>query len=118
MLAAAGSRPGMPIITEVMDVRNVELVCRYADMLQIGTRNMANYRSAARSGKTQTPVMLKRGMAATIEEWLQAAEYIASRRQQEHHALRARHPNLRDLYPQHLRSERRRGLQGARPICR
>ncbi|MBV9848732.1 MAG: 3-deoxy-7-phosphoheptulonate synthase [Armatimonadetes bacterium] len=78
MLAAAREELGMPIITEVMDVRDVELVCEYADILQIGTRNMANFNLLREVGKTQTPVMLKRGMAATIEEWLQAAEYIAS----------------------------------------
>jgi len=78
MLAAARDEFGMPIITEVLDVRDVELVCQYADILQIGTRNMANYSLLTEVGKTNTPVMLKRGMAATIEEWLQAAEYIAS----------------------------------------
>ena len=78
MLAAAREELGMPIITEVMDVRDVELVCEYADILQIGTRNMANFNLLREVGKTQTPAMLKRGMAATIEEWLQAAEYIAS----------------------------------------
>ena len=78
MLAAAREELGMPIITEVMDVRDVEMVCEYADILQIGTRNMANFNLLREVGKTQTPVMLKRGMAAMIEEWLQAAEYIAS----------------------------------------
>jgi 3-deoxy-7-phosphoheptulonate synthase len=78
MLAEAREELGMPIITEVMDVRDVELVCKYADILQIGTRNMANFNLLREVGKTQTAVMLKRGMAATIEEWLQAAEYIAS----------------------------------------
>ena len=78
MLAAARDELGLPIITEVLDVRDVELVCEYADILQIGTRNMANYQLLREVGKTKTAVMLKRGMAATIEEWLQAAEYIAS----------------------------------------
>jgi len=78
MLAAARDEFGMPIVTEVMDVRDVDLVCSYADILQIGTRNMANFNLLREVGRTQTAVMLKRGMAATIEEWLQAAEYIAS----------------------------------------
>ena len=78
MLAAAREELGMPIITEVMDVRDVEMVCQYADILQIGTRNAANFTLLTEVGKTQTPVMLKRGMAMTIEEWLQAAEYIAN----------------------------------------
>jgi 3-deoxy-7-phosphoheptulonate synthase len=79
MLATAREELGMPIITEVMDARDVELVCRYADILQIGTRNMTNYTLLREVGECRTPVMLKRGMAALIEEYLQAAEYIASR---------------------------------------
>ena len=78
MLAAARAEFGLPIITEVLDVRDLDLVCEYADILQIGTRNATNYPLLTEVGKTQTPVMLKRGMAATIEEWMQAAEYIVS----------------------------------------
>lgn len=66
----------MRVITEVMDLRNVELVCQYADILQVGTRNMQNYDLLREVGKVRTPVCLKRGMSAKIEEWLQAAEYI------------------------------------------
>lgn len=79
MLAAASEATGMPIITEVMDTRDVELVSRYADILQIGTRNMTNFSLLEEVGSSKKPVMLKRGMASTIEEWLQAAEYIANR---------------------------------------
>ncbi len=79
MLATAREATGMPIITEVMDTRDVELVSRYADILQIGTRNMANFSLLQEVGATRKPVMLKRGMSSTIEEWLQAAEYIANR---------------------------------------
>jgi len=78
MLAAARAETGMPIITEVMDVRDVETVCEYADILQIGTRNAQNYNLLREVGQVRTPVMLKRGMSSKIEEWLQAAEYIAS----------------------------------------
>lgn len=67
---------GMQVITEVMDPRNVELVSQYADILQIGTRNMQNYDLLREAGRSRTAVMLKRGMSAKIEEWLQAAEYI------------------------------------------
>lgn len=66
----------MRVITEVMDLRNVDLVCQYADILQIGTRNMQNYDLLREVGKVKTPICLKRGMSAKIEEWLQAAEYI------------------------------------------
>ena len=79
MLAAAREELDMPIITEVMDARDVEMVCRYADILQIGTRNMTNFTLLREVGECRTPVMLKRGMAAMIDEYLQAAEYIASR---------------------------------------
>ncbi len=79
LLAQAREQTGLPIITEVMDTRDVEMVGKYADILQIGTRNMANYSLLREVGQSQTPVMLKRGWASTIEEWLQAAEYIASR---------------------------------------
>ena len=65
---------GMKVVTEVMDPRNVELVCEYAHLLQIGTRNMQNYDLLREVGRVQTPVLLKRGMWAKYEEWLQAAE--------------------------------------------
>ncbi len=78
LLAEARDRTGLPIITEVMDTRDVELVGKYADIFQIGTRNMANYSLLREVGAARKPVMLKRGWASTIEEWLQAAEYIAS----------------------------------------
>lgn len=76
MLAAARQETGMPIITEVMDARDLDAVCEYADILQIGTRNAQNYTLLRAVGQCRTPVMLKRGMSAKLEEWLQAAEYI------------------------------------------
>ncbi|MDI6829181.1 MAG: 3-deoxy-7-phosphoheptulonate synthase [Armatimonadota bacterium] len=79
ILDAARAETGMSIITEVMDTRDVELVLKYADILQIGTRNMTNFALLKEIGLARKPVMLKRGMSATIEEWLLAAEYIASR---------------------------------------
>jgi 3-deoxy-7-phosphoheptulonate synthase len=78
MLADARAETGMPIITEVMDARDLEAVCEYADILQIGTRNAQNYTLLRAVGQCRTPVMLKRGMSAKLEEWLQAAEYILS----------------------------------------
>ena len=68
----------MPVVTEVMDTRQVELVGEYADMLQIGSRNMQNYPLLKEVGMTRKPILLKRGMMATIEEFLLAAEYILS----------------------------------------
>jgi len=68
---------GLPIVTEVMDPRLVATVAEYADMLQIGSRNMQNYPLLIEAGKSGRPVLLKRGMAASLCEWLGAAEYIA-----------------------------------------
>ena len=76
ILAAAREETGMPVITEVMTPEDVELVCRYADILQVGTRNMQNFILLDEVGKAKKPVMLKRGMSATIQEWLLSAEYI------------------------------------------
>jgi 3-deoxy-7-phosphoheptulonate synthase len=76
LLDEARAETGLPIITEVMDPRAVELVAQYADILQIGTRNMQNYDLLREVGRCNTPVCLKRGMSSKIEEWLQAAEYV------------------------------------------
>jgi 3-deoxy-7-phosphoheptulonate synthase len=76
ILAQARAETGLPIISEVMDTREVELVARYADILQIGSRNMGNYALLEEVGRAEKPVMLKRGMYARIDEWLGAAEYI------------------------------------------
>jgi 3-deoxy-7-phosphoheptulonate synthase len=77
-LAEARERTGLPVITEVMEPSQVDIVSEYADILQIGTRNMQNFSLLLACGRAGRPVMLKRGMGATIEEWLMAAEYIAS----------------------------------------
>ena len=77
-LAQASAETGMPIVTELMDPRDIEVVCKYADIIQIGTRNMQNFRLLTEVGKTNKPVLLKRGLSASIKEWLMAAEYIAS----------------------------------------
>jgi len=76
MLREASDRTGLPVVTEVMDTRQVELVAKYADMLQIGSRNMQNYPLLKEVGMLRKPILLKRGMMATIEEFLLAAEYI------------------------------------------
>jgi 3-deoxy-7-phosphoheptulonate synthase len=77
-LAEAREATGLPIVTEVMEPALVPLVCQYADVLQIGTRNMQNYALLHAVGESQHPVLLKRGMSSTIEELLMAAEYILS----------------------------------------
>ena len=77
ILAEVRAQTGLPIVTEVLDVRLVELVGRYADMMQVGSRNMQCFPLLTELGKFGKPVLLKRGMAATLQEWLCAAEYIA-----------------------------------------
>jgi len=76
LLAKARKKTGMPLITEVMSPQDVKLVAGYADILQVGARNMQNFALLDEVGKIRKPVMLKRGMSATIQEWLLAAEYI------------------------------------------
>lgn len=76
LLALAREETELPIITEVMTPTDVELVARYADILQIGARNMQNYQLLEEAGRSGLPVMLKRGLSATFEEWLLSAEYI------------------------------------------
>ena len=75
-LAEAKEKTGLRIVTEVTEVDAVETVAEYSDLLQIGARNMQNFRLLKEVGRTQKPVMLKRGLAATLDEWLNAAEYI------------------------------------------
>src|SRR5436309_4796205 len=79
ILAEVRTETGLPVVTEVVDPGDVDLVASYADMLQVGTRNMQNFPLLQAVGGVGKPVMLKRGMNATIEEWLMAAEYIAQR---------------------------------------
>jgi len=76
ILAAAREETGLPVVTEILDTRDVESGCRYADMIQIGSRNMQNYALLKEVGKIRKPVLLKRGMQATLVEWLNSAEYI------------------------------------------
>lgn len=78
MLSETSRENGIPFVTEVMDTRQVEFVAQYADMLQIGSRNMQNYPLLKEAGLSRKPILLKRGMMATIEEFLLAAEYILS----------------------------------------
>jgi 3-deoxy-7-phosphoheptulonate synthase len=78
MLREASQNAKIPVVSEVMDPRDVEAVYKYVDMFQIGSRNMQNFSLLREVGKTDKPILLKRGMAATIEDFLLAAEYIAA----------------------------------------
>lgn len=76
ILSAIRKETGLAIVTEAVDIPSLELIEQYADMIQIGTRNMHNYSLLQRAGKSKLPVMLKRGFSATIDEWLTAADYV------------------------------------------
>jgi 3-deoxy-7-phosphoheptulonate synthase len=76
MLRAASDRHGLKLVTEVMEIAHIDLVVRYADVLQVGARNMQNFSLLRELGKARKPVLLKRGISATIEEWLLSAEYV------------------------------------------
>ena len=78
MLAEVRAETGLPIVTEVMDTRQVETVAAYADVLQVGARNMQNFALLQEVGRVQRPVLLKRGLSATLTEFLMAAEYVMS----------------------------------------
>ena len=79
MLGQVKKATGLPVVSEVMDTRQVETVARYADILQIGSRNMQNFPLLEEAGNSQMPILLKRGMMATLDEYLYAAEYILAR---------------------------------------
>lgn len=76
MLHEISKQTGLPVVTEVMDIRQIDTVCKYADMLQVGSRNMQNFPLLREIGMAHKPVLLKRGMMATIEEFILASEYI------------------------------------------
>lgn len=78
MLYEAKQMTGLKVVTEVMDIHSIDVVSKYADVLQIGARNMQNFSLLKEIGRIRKPVLLKRGISATIEEWLNAAEYILS----------------------------------------
>ncbi|MCE5311653.1 MAG: 3-deoxy-7-phosphoheptulonate synthase [Nitrospiraceae bacterium] len=83
ILADARAATGLPVVTEIMDPRDIEAIVKYADVIQIGARNMQNFRLLLEVGSTNKPVLLKRGLSATIKEWLMSAEYIMSRGNQQ-----------------------------------
>jgi 3-deoxy-7-phosphoheptulonate synthase len=76
LLALAREETGLPVVTEVLDVETLPMVAEYADVLQIGARNMQNYSLLKQLGTVKNPILLKRGPSATIKEWLMAAEYV------------------------------------------
>ncbi len=78
MMRSVGDETGLKIVTEIVNINDLDTICQYADMLQVGARNMQNFQLLKEIGHTQKPVLLKNGLCATVSEWLNAAEYIAS----------------------------------------
>lgn len=76
ILGEIGKITGLPTVSEILDIRDIEATCKYIDILQVGTRNMMNYSLLKELGKCKMPIILKRGMCSTIEEWILSAEYI------------------------------------------
>ena len=103
MLRAGANAHDLKLITEVMDISQIEVIDKYADIFQVGARNMQNFTLLRELGRTRKPIMLKRGISATIEEWLLSAEYILSGGNSRRDPVRARHPHLRDRDAQHPR---------------
>jgi 3-deoxy-7-phosphoheptulonate synthase len=102
ILAEVRDEVGLPVVTEVTDAADVQVVAEYADMLQIGTRNMQNFGLLQAVGASGKPVMLKRGLTATYEEWLMAAEYIAQRGNLDivlcERGVRSFEPSIRNMF--------------------
>ena len=101
ILAAAREETGLPVVTEVLDPEGVDLVEHYADVIQIGARNMQNFSLLKRCGKARKPVLLKRGLAATLEEFLMSAEYILAEGNYDVDPVRARGAHVLRLLAQH-----------------
>jgi len=102
ILAEVREVTGLPVVTEVLDVKDIDDVAEYADMLQIGTRNMQNFGLLQAVGSIGKPVMIKRGLSATYEEWLMAAEYVAQRGNLDivlcERGIRSYEPSIRNMF--------------------
>ena len=101
LLRQAGDHFNMLVISEVMEISQIGLMLPYIDIFQVGARNMQNFNLLRELGKVKKPVLLKRGIAATLEELLLSAEYIMAGGNYDVILVRARHSHFRDLYPQH-----------------
>ena len=113
LLAEAKARTGLPVVTELMDARDLPAVLEVADVIQIGARNMQNFPLLAEVGRAGRPVLLKRGLSATLEELLMAAEYVLKEGNPQRDALRAWHPHVRVRLPRDARPAGGAGAQGA-----
>ena len=101
LLREAGDRSSLLVISEVMEISQIEVMLPYVDIFQVGARNMQNFNLLRELGKVRKPVLLKRGIAATIEELLVLGGIFAGGRQLRTDSVRARHTHVRNLYSQH-----------------
>ena len=101
----------MKIVTELMDPRDIVLLYKYADIIQIGTRNMQNFRLLTEVGNIDKPVILKRGLCATIKEFLMSAEYIMAQGNEKVILCETGNPHLRNRDPQYARYQRRAAFE-------
>ncbi len=117
MLSRVREQTGLPIVSEILSTDDIEMVADHVDMLQVGARNMQNFALLRRLGQLRKPVLLKRSPAATVKEWLLAAEYLLAGRQRPGGTVRARHPLLRPRASQHARSGGHGPGQAAQPFA-
>ena len=113
LLRAGSNAHDLKLVTEVMDASQIEVIGKYADIYQVGARNMQNFTLLRELGRTRKPILLKRGIAATMEEWLLVGGVHPGRRQHRRDPVRARHPHVRDLHAQHPRPVGDPDRQGA-----
>ena len=118
ILAEVREETGLPVVTEVIDPRSVDLVSSYADMLQVGTRNMQNFALLQAVGEARKPVLLKRGIQRHHRGVADGRGVHRPARQPRHRAVRAGHPHVRDRDPQHAGHQRRPGGPAAERTCR
>ena len=118
ILSRVRAKTGIGIVTELLDTDHASAVEEAADVIQIGTRNMQNFALLKRVGLCRKPVLLKRGMSATLEDWLMAAEYVMARRQLRRAAVRAGRPHLLRPQPQHPGLGGDSAGQGGHPLAR
>ena len=115
ILAEAREETGLPVVTELLDPQHADAIAEHADVIQIGARNMQNYALLEVAGKLGKPVLLKRGLSSSLDELLQAADYVLKEGNEARDALRARHPHVRDRHALHARPRRGAVAEAAHP---
>ena len=117
ILAEVRERTGLGVVTEMTSPSQADLMVKYVDMVQVGARNMQNFELLKTVGRMGKPVLLKRGMSATIQDWAHGRRVCLVRGQRPGRALRTGHPNVRELHPQHPGPDRGPGDQATVPFA-